>query len=294
MDWRIKCVAFHVLRFAPRRWYCALQQRVTGRFLFNVTESELAAYSVHANALKEFAPGGRALEFGCGSNLLSSLLLSAAGAAEVFAYDLNRIATLDQVNHVIRQLRTRGGDWPEITDLEADLLRKYRIHYRAPADARHTGLPDGHIDFVCSTSVLEHIPENDIRLILAECRRICRPAAALSMIIDYHDHYATADPTISRINFYRYPAAVWQFLSPPNHYQNRLRHSDFERIFGDAQLLIAENRAVVPEIALDRQHMDRQFRPYSDRDLAALNGFFLLGTPPGLRARHATSSARQT
>ena len=73
---------------------------------------------------------GRALEFGSGSNLLTPLLLSAPGATEVLAYDVERLASVEQVNHVIRQLRGRvHGEWPEIAALD-DLQRFYRISYR--------------------------------------------------------------------------------------------------------------------------------------------------------------------
>ena len=41
-------------------------------------------------------------------------------------------------------------------------------------DARATGLPAGSVDFVTSTSTLEHIPEDDLVPLLAECRRLLR------------------------------------------------------------------------------------------------------------------------
>jgi hypothetical protein len=275
MDWRLKCAAHHLLRFTPRPVERALRRRLTGRHFFDLNDREFAAYSYHVENFRRLPGTGRVLEFGAGNNLLSALLLSAAGAEKIVAYDLIRIATVEQVNHVIRQLRVRaGGDWPEIMDLDEDLMSRYRIDYRAPADARRTGIPAGSVDFFCSTSTLEHISAPDIARILSECRRVASPGALYSFIIDYHDHYATTDSRITRVNFYRYSAAFWRIYNPPSHYQNRLRHSDYERLFLDQGLNFLENRPIVPSITVARLH--KEFGHYSQTDLMALNGYFTL------------------
>jgi hypothetical protein len=274
MNWRLKCLAHHLLPYAPRAAHRAIQRYVSGKYFVHLRDDNLAAYQFHVANLGKIGRAARVLEFGAGSHLLSALLLSAAGAKEVLAFDLVRIATVDQINHVIRQLRDLvPGDWREIADLETDLVHQYRIHYLAPADARNTGLPGGSVDFFCSTSTLEHIPEADIVRILIECKRLASPDARLSHIIDYHDHYVSADATIDRTNFYRYSDAAWKWFNPANHYQNRLRHSEYERIFAAEGFEIVESRAVVKPIAISRLHP--RFQGYSDRDLMALNGYFL-------------------
>jgi hypothetical protein len=272
MDWRLKCLALHTIARIPSA-HSVFKKYVTKRYFFTLTDIEYEAYAYH---LKNFQ-GGRALEFGAGSNLLCSLMLSNAGASEVLAYDLSRIATVEQVNHVIRQLRTRlSGPWPEVTDLDTDLTSKYRIRYISPGDARATGLPTGSVRFFCSTSTLEHIPAADIERIIEECKRVATADATYSFIIDYHDHYASADPAITRVHFYRYSDARWRLFNPPNHYQNRLRHSDYERMFATLGLQSVESRPVIPSIAIDRLSVAERFRRYSDADLAALNGYFVL------------------
>jgi SAM-dependent methyltransferase len=278
VDWRLKCLAFHVLRYSPRSIHGFLQRAVTRRYFLQLTDDEFAAYRYHVDNFARLPAATRVLEFGAGSNLLTPLMLSAAGASKVLAYDLQRIATVAQVNHVIRRLRLRiPGVWPELVDLDRDLWRQYRIRYCAPADARHTGLAADSIDFFCSTSTLEHIPAPAIADILTECRRIASPHALFSFIIDYHDHYSTADARISRFNFYRYPPTIWRWLNPSNHYQNRLRHSDYLCIF-NAQLLrpLEVRRVTVPVTELDRVTIGPEFAAYAPEDLASLNGFFLL------------------
>ena len=53
-------------------------------------------------------------------------------------------------------------------------------------------------------SCLEPIPVDELPGILAELRRIASPDALLGFGIGYYDHYATADRSISKCNFYRY------------------------------------------------------------------------------------------
>jgi SAM-dependent methyltransferase len=179
---------------------------------------------------------------------------------------------------MIRQLATRmPGAWPQVSSF-ADLDAKYRIAYRAPADARSTGLPDESVNFIYSTSTLEHIPGADIAKILSECTRIAAPDARLSFIIDYHDHYGTADRSITRWNFYRYTDRQWRKYNPGDHYQNRLRHSDHEKLFANVGLqTISARRIVQPwaEEELARTPVCDEFQ-YSREDLATTNGYFVL------------------
>ena len=274
MYWKLKCAAFHVLEHVPfRRTLLAMaQQRISGRYFQALTPEVLSASEFH---LANFR-GGVALEFGAGRNLLASLLLSNAGAERIHAYDLDRLATLEQVNAVIEQLRElKPGRWAPVQSFD-DLLRIYRIDYRAPGDARHTGLPAGSVDFIYSTSTLEHIPPREIRAILAECVRVASPEAQMSFTIDYHDHYASADKSITRTNFYRYSDAMWRWFNPSMHYQSRLRHSDYARLFDELGLHTVRADARLAQIDIDRQQISEQFRNYDDRDLAAMNGYFVL------------------
>lgn len=277
MDWRLKCLALHALR-VPGADAChkLLQRYITRRYFAKVAPN-LGPYRQHLENYRSLDRVGRALEFGCGPDLQSALLLSSAGA-EVFAFDLQRLASPDRINNVIRQFRELGvpGEWQEISTL--DDLERYRIHYRAPADARDTGLPAGSIDFFCSTSVMEHIPEPDLEAILRECMRLAAPGALMSFWIGYYDHYATFDRSISRFHFYRYTEAQWRWWNPPRHFHNRLRHSDFERLFERLGLKTLTNERMLgkPE-ELRGIPLAEPFRRYSVEDLLTVYGRFALG-----------------
>jgi SAM-dependent methyltransferase len=289
MHWKLKSLAHHALLFLPSGAfaYRFAQRHVTGRYFPRFGPQDIRPYLYHIENFRRvgIANESTALEFGGGANLLAPLLLSAAGARRVLVYDLSRLATVAQVNDAIRQLREQGFEscnspaWPPIANLDSDLASLYRIDYRAPGDARSTGLEALSISLVYSTSTLEHIPAPQIRQILRESSRVLRPDGMMSFIIDYHDHYSTADPSITRFNFLRYEDAAWKRFNPSNHFQNRLRHSDYEQLFAEAGLVPIENRHVIPPGSLEevgREPVASTFKRYSREDLAGLNGFFLL------------------
>jgi hypothetical protein len=275
MRWKVKCLAFHIFGLPGGRIFHRRAQKHLGTWFRTVNADVLASYQFHLENYR----GGSVLEIGAGSDLLVPLLLSQRGATAVYAYDLEPLATTEQVNHVIRQLRDLvAGDWPEILDLDTDLKAKYRIDYRAPANARRTGLPDGSIDFICSTSVLEHIPVSEFDALFAECRRVASPACVMSHNIGYIDHYAHADRSISYFNFYQFSDWQWRLFNPSMQYQNRLRHSDFEALFARAGLMVSKSERLMspPAERVPAVPLHPKFRHYTKEDLFAHDGLFVL------------------
>ena len=102
------------------------------------------------------------------------------------------------------------------------------------------------MDFVTSTNTLEHIPEPDVRLVLAECRRLLRPGGALSCRIDLRDHYSYFDRSLSHYNFLRYSRHAWRLANSPLMHQNRLRYPDYLDAFTDAGFELMVVRAAKP------------------------------------------------
>jgi hypothetical protein len=270
MNWKLKALVFRAFAHIPARGalYRLVQRHVTKGHFLTVDPPVLRLHQFHVENYRRVHPG-RVLEFGAGRDFLSPLLLSNAGATEVLVYDIQRLSSAAQINNTIRQLRSLvPGEWPEIADCDADLARKYRIRYRAPGDARATGLPEGSVQFVCSTSVLEHIPPVDVESILRECVRIAAPGAIFSHIIDYTDHYRYADASVPMFHFYRFPARRWWLWNPGDHFQNRLRHSDFERLFERLGLEAIDIKACeAPAAVIASTPLAPEFEHYSRSDL---------------------------
>ena len=139
-------------------------------------------FSEHVRSFEAHGQGDlgqvRHFEFGAGWDLFGNLVLWCYGLQTQHVYDLTRWARSDQINIVIRHLmedpppgakRTPRDLLAESEYFEEDLRRRYGIHYHAPADAGKTDLEPESIDTIATTSVLEHIPAEQLPRLLAEC-----------------------------------------------------------------------------------------------------------------------------
>src|SRR6202021_2562874 len=59
-------------------------------------------------------------------------------------------------------------------------------------------------------AVLEHVDPKMLEAMMADFRRILVPGGAMVHFIDYSDHYAMCDSSISRCNFLQYEDWVWR------------------------------------------------------------------------------------
>jgi SAM-dependent methyltransferase len=234
-------------------------------------------------------------EFGAGWDLTIPLVYRALGVERQVLVDIRPNVRLELVNHTLRRLRkgraalrrvarrpVRGLGPP--LGSSAELEPRFGIRYLAPCDARATGLPSASVDFVSSTSTLEHIPEPDIVPILAECRRLLRPDGVLSARIDLRDHFSYADSRLSPYSFLRYSPRAWRLLNSRLLYQNRLRLTNHLRLIETAGFELVAVDADQPceraQEELRSVPIADAFRGYSREDLAAGTAF-VVARPAG-------------
>jgi hypothetical protein len=291
LGWRSKALAYRALDAMPggRRLY-ALSQRYVTRSVprkLAPTRDVAAIVLQHRDAFAGFAPEAPYFEFGAGWDLYGNIVQWCYGRERQHVYDLRRWARAELINTVIRHLH---DDPPpdavrlptELVDerrLEADLRQRYGIDYRAPADAAASGLPGGSMSCIATTSVLEHVPPAELRALLAECCRLMAPGARMSHVIDYADHYALADASISPYNFLRFDDDEWQRFNPGLHYQNRWRHADFLALFDALGLRVVSQSLFVPDDAgsqLARQPLADCFARMPVAELAPLASHVVL------------------
>ena len=101
----------------------------------------------------------------------------------------------------------------------------------------------------------------------------------MSMKIDYTDHYSHTDKSIGPYNFLSFGEGAWKLLNPRNHYQNRLRHIDYIKIFIAAGFQVIEEHYEIPEdaqAALSSIKLDKRFRKYALDELMTIYGHFVL------------------
>ncbi len=224
-------------------------------------------------------------EFGAGADLVGPITFHAMGVERQILVDRSALLRPALVRDTLAKAARLGPHLGFVRIPRRALEAELGIEYRAPADARATGLATGSVGIVTSNSTLEHVPHDELLPLLAECRRILRPGGLMGMRIDYEDHYAHSDRGLSPYNFLYYSDAEWAKYSPSLHYQNRLRHGDYLRLFAKVGLEVLEERrleAGAQTLAqLDTGRLDARFRGYDLADLTVRKAVFVLRSGTG-------------
>jgi hypothetical protein len=266
MDWRLKAIAFRALDLpGGAHAHYFLQRHLTRNWPRPQTTLD-SLLGIGRRVVKDFAEhvGGTpssVLEVGAGRDLAVPLALRRLGVGKVIASDVQRLAKLDLIQHAADRILAN-----EITFENFDDIERFGITYRAP---HYVTAADEKIDCSCSNEVLEHVPPAQLVELLAGLRAVTCGITTHS--IDYSDHYARSDRRISRLNFLRYNDADWAKYNSGMQYVNRLRHSDYLRLFREAGFTILEESSICGELPADLAVSD-QFRHYAPADLLALKG----------------------
>jgi len=199
---------------------------------------------------------GKYYEFGAGWDLIIPLSMSMLGL-EVNCIDIRKLVKPELIINTITRLKSRKNHIPfKYKEIKSDTLIKrkilthlkddFHLSYHAPIDARNTNFDNDTFDFISSTSTLEHIPKEDIPLILNECFRILKNGGIFSMIIDYQDHWSYFDYNISVYNFLQFSSKQWARYNPSLNYQNRLRHPDYLHLIENTDFKIVTDIPIQP------------------------------------------------
>jgi hypothetical protein len=252
----------------------------------------------HIRSLGQDPTGKVFFEVGTGRSPVMPLALWLMGAGRIVTVDLNPYLKPEIVAEGLRYIRENR---PEIEAMFGSSLNEGRlarllnrsdvpveqllaeccIEYVAPGNAASTRLPADSIDYHISYTTFEHIPPDVLSAILREGSRIMRPDGLFLHCIDYSDHFAHSDDSISLVNFLQYSDAAWQAYSGNRYmYQNRLRHDDCVRLFQGAG-----HRLVKIETEIDRHshallssgalRVDKKFHGKPIDTLATINALIV-------------------
>jgi len=254
------------------------------KFLVKVHEAhQHYDYFTKYNKLK--TKNNKYYEFGAGWNLVVPLSMTYLGF-DVFCIDIRRLIIPSLIRDSLEKFEKNREVLPfkldkitreEIRDGEIMdyLSRTHGINYTAPADARSTGFEENSFDFISSTATFEHIPKDDILLILKESYRILNKGGIISISIDYKDHWSYFDRNISIYNFLKYSSKEWKKYNPSLHYQNRLRHSDYLDLISKTNFEVVLDAPITPndedKKVMKTIQVSEEFQGYN-RDELAIRG----------------------
>ncbi|MGR4927262.1 class I SAM-dependent methyltransferase [Bradyrhizobium sp. CAR08] len=266
MDWRAKALAFRVLDLpGGDRAHYLLQRHVTRNWPRKANTLDALA-DIGRRVMRDYAKhvGGTpssVMEVGAGRDLAVPLALRRLGVAKVITCDVKRLGKLDLIQHAANRILARQVELSSWDDLE-----KFGVEYRAP---HYVSPEDEQVDCSCSNEVMEHIPVDQLAELLKALRAVTKGITTHS--IDYSDHYARSDKSVSRLNFLRYSDAEWRPFNSAHQYVNRLRHSDYLRMFRESGFTILEESSVAGEPSADLK-IAKQFEQYEPSDLFAIKG----------------------
>ena len=303
--WMLRAAVQGGLSLLPksRFWNYAVQKYVIKTLQQDIgTFHEKLVYSRrhvenYNSASSEPWPPSTALEIGTGWHPAVPIALYLCGVPEIWTIDKVGLAHSASVREVIghfleyeekdklsEMLPWVMDDRPAVlrdilksgTRSSSDeMLNRMGIHALV-CDARRVPLPDSSIKLFVSNLTLEHIPEDILRSIFVEFRRLASPRPIMSHYIDMRDHYAGFDSSITPFNFLKYSGRVWRLCNNKLLHQNRLRVSDFRRIHADAGFkILSEHNNKGSEKDLDGIRLAEEFRDLSREELIVVDSWMV-------------------
>lgn len=273
MHWKIKSKIYKFSdRFGLNRILSLVQRgysKRSGRAFPEINP----AWKQHAQNLEANDCLGKVLEIGAGYHLGQNLFLSSSVQTQI-VIDIEELATPEAINRACRRLSELGQAHLSHEIKNYDDLRKYGIKYLFPINAASLPFDDGFFDGVVSSNTFEHIPKSEIIKIMKEIFRLLRSSGVVSLRIDYSDHYAHTDKSISLLNFLKFDDVEWKNYNHQRHYQNRLRHYEYRNIFESSGFSIADEKLFFDE----KNIPDEVMLKFSDKDDSwrSTAAFFLL------------------
>lgn len=231
INWKLKSSAFRIIdMYSLHSVLFMLQKYVTRRSRVDIPGIS-QTWLLHRDNLASL-PRPLLIEFGAGKNLAQNIYLADYTRGQ-FVVDIVNMLDIDQFNEAARKIAHLKRGWFKPVHTLADIRERYNISYSAPFDLSRTDFDDDTFDACAATHTLEHIPRESLVQIFTELKRIIRPGGLISAVIDYSDHYAHTDKNISRLNFLRFSDKEFSKYNHKVHYQNRLRHYDYEEMFAE-------------------------------------------------------------
>lgn len=225
-------------------------------------------------------------EFGAGWTLTIPIVISRMGY-KVNCIDIRKLVVPELIYDSINKFKLNENNLPTFVnalpshiDKNKNILTNinelFNINYQAPKDARNTGFPENHFDFISSTLTLCFIPKNDLKKILEECFKILKKGAVMSVTIDYQDNWSYVDANISGYNYLTFSEQEWKKYNPSINYQNRLRHKDYLALFQEIGFTIVKEKTRAPEARdiekLKSLPIHPDFKNYSLEELGIKDG----------------------
>jgi SAM-dependent methyltransferase len=149
-----------------------------------------------------------------------------------------------------------------------EVLSKLNIHYSIQ-DATKLNFKNNYFDLIHSNNTFEHIYPDILNKILCEFQRTLKNGGIMSHLIDMSDHFSHFDNSITIYNFLKYSSSQWEMIDNSIQPQNRLRKSDFIKLYSENNINIIETYELSDKSEdLKSLKINKEFENYDFNDLA--------------------------
>lgn len=188
--------------------------------------------------------GATVLEIGSGWFPTIPVALCLNGAKHVFMTDLIRHQDPITFNATLEFLKNEPAFTSRLQNKND--YSDFPLTYLAPFDI--STVPDSSIDYIISRTVLEHIPEAYLMVLLAQLKPKLAPGGLMVHLIDHSDHLEHADLSLSKVEFLSWSDQKHQMINwLTKEGENRLRHHEYASIFQTAGYEIIGEKTEVHE-----------------------------------------------
>jgi SAM-dependent methyltransferase len=257
-------------------------RKALGLFLHGNLDRNVAqhlAFVRNVLAQHERIAGSKAaslLELGPGNSLGTALFAAAEGVGRVWLADVGDFASDDMAFYRRLAGMTQGlSARADFTD-RIRMLQSINATYLTNGTANLSEIPDGSLDLVLSTAVLEHVGRADFPLLAREMMRLLRPGGTAYHEVDLMDHLGGAQ------NNLRFSEQTWEspLMAKSGFYTNRLRCREILQIMRETGFDAALTRvARWPSPPTPREELAEPFRALPDDELLIANFGMLLRKP---------------
>jgi SAM-dependent methyltransferase len=256
-------------------------RKALGLFLHGNLDQNVAqhlAFVKNVLAQHERIAGSKAtalLELGPGNSLGTALFATAEGVEHTWLADVGDFASDDMAFYRRLAGMVDGPSRADFTD-RARMLQSLNAKYLTNGTASLADIPDGSLDLILSTAVLEHVGRADFPLLAREMMRLLRPGGTAYHEVDLMDHLGGAQ------NNLRFSEKTWEspLMANSGFYTNRLRCREIVVIMRDAGFEVALTRvARWPAPPTPRDALAEPFRALPDDELLIANFGMLLRKP---------------
>lgn len=256
-------------------------RKALGLFLHGNLDQNVAqhlAFVKNVLAQHERIAGSKAaalLELGPGNSLGTALFAAAEGVERTWLADVGDFASDDMAFYRRLAGMTDGLSRVDFSD-RAAMLQSLNATYLTGGTASLRDIPDGSLDLILSTAVLEHVGRTDFPLLAREMLRLLRPGGTAYHEVDLMDHLGGAQ------NNLRFSEKTWEspLMANSGFYTNRLRCREIVGIMREAGFEAALTRvARWPAPPTPRAVLAEPFRALPNDELLIANFGMLLRKP---------------